>query len=33
MKFPNFDALKAQIACDVKDARSYFHHRDTEAQR
>jgi riboflavin kinase/FMN adenylyltransferase len=24
MKFPNFDALKAQIACDVESAKNYF---------
>ena len=33
MKFHNFDALKAQIACDVAEGKTYFHHRDTEAQR
>ena len=26
MKFPNFDALKAQIACDVETAKHYFMH-------
>jgi len=33
MKFPNFDALKAQIAKDVAEGKDYFHHRGTEAQR
>ena len=33
MKFPSFDALKAQIASDVREARLYFHRRGTEAQR
>ena len=31
--FQNFEALKAQIASDVSEVKSYFHHRDTEAQR
>ena len=33
MKFPSFDALKTQIASDVREARLYFHRRGTEAQR
>ncbi|MEI7430287.1 MAG: bifunctional riboflavin kinase/FAD synthetase [Betaproteobacteria bacterium] len=33
MKFPDFNALKAQIATDVTEGKAYFHHRDTEAQR
>ena len=33
LKFPNFDALKTQIAQDVREARRYFHHRGAEAQR
>jgi FAD synthase len=33
MKFPDLDALKAQIGNDVREAKSYFHHRDTEALR
>ena len=33
MKFPSFDALKAQIASDVSEARLYFHRRDAKAQR
>ena len=32
-KFPNFDALKTQIACDVAEGKAYFHHRGTEALR
>ena len=33
MKFPDFNALKAQIAMDVAEGKAYFHRRDTEAQR
>lgn len=33
MKFPGFDALKAQIARDVDAALDYFHRRDAEVQR
>ena len=32
-RFPNLEALKAQIMRDADAARKYFHHRDTEAQR
>ncbi|MFZ4537701.1 bifunctional riboflavin kinase/FAD synthetase [Propionivibrio sp.] len=33
MKFPGLDALKSQIASDVREARAYFHRRGAEAQR
>lgn len=33
MKFPGLDVLKAQIACDVSDAKSYFHRKDAKGQR
>lgn len=33
MKFPGLEALRAQIAADVSEARKYFKHRGTEAQR
>ena len=32
-RFPNFDALKAQIAADAAAAREFFHRKDAEAQR
>ena len=32
-RFPNLEALKAQIMRDADAARKFFHHRDTEAQR
>ncbi len=32
-KYPTLDALSAQIARDVLDAKRYFNHRGTEAQR
>ena len=33
MKFPNLDALKAQIALDVSEAKSYFHRAGAKGQR
>jgi riboflavin kinase/FMN adenylyltransferase len=30
MKFPNFDALKAQIAADVAEGKNYFQRRGAE---
>ena len=33
MKFPSFDALKAQISRDVGEARSYFHREGAKGQR